>query len=183
MSIRKEIRKRVAAVLQNATSAADRVHQSRMIKIKPETLPCILVYTNKEDCEVYDTAPKSYKKTLSLDIEIVAEGNALLDDTLDDICNQVEAVFNEDQHLGAPGAELVDDIELSGTSITLDPTGEVLTGSAVMVIKVTYVEDAVASGTVEPHTLDPFESIYMDTKPLDSLADSPVEKDGIELTQ
>lgn len=178
MSVRKQIRDRAAEILMSySTDAGDRVYKAMYLPIAPSELPCICVYTNKETVEIYQSAPRVYDRTLYLRIEIIAEANEDLEDVLDRISGQVEGIFNEDQHLN----DIAEEVEYKGIEMAVDIKGEMVTGSAVMTYEVRYLEDAVASGLLDPHKLVPFEIIYLDSRPGGSLPDTPTEKDGISL--
>ena len=178
MSIRKQIRDRVAQILTSySTDAGVRVYKAMYLPIAPSELPCICVYTDKETVEIYQSAPRVYDRTLYLRIEIIAEANEELEDVLDRISAQVEGIFNEDQHLN----DIAEEVEYKGIEMAVDIKGEMVTGSAVMTYEVRYLEDAVASGFLDPHKLVPFETIYLDSRPGGSLPDTPTEKDEISL--
>ncbi|MDO4560813.1 MAG: hypothetical protein Q4C86_07660 [bacterium] len=191
MTRRAEIRARVVDILKThdvaasangyPTEAEERVFANRKRKLGHAQLPCILVYTQKESCEVYDQAPRSYKKTLTLMIGVVAEENDTLDDTLDRICGQVETVFNEDMFLGAGPGDLVEECSLISTEMGLSIDCDVQTGAAAMTFNVVYIEDAVNSGLAEPNRLVPFKRVYSKTRPAGSSSDTPTEKDAVEL--
>lgn len=179
MSTRKQIRDRVATILQSySTDAGDRIYKAMYLPIAPNNLPCICVYTNREAVEIYQSAPRVYDKRLTLQIEIIAEANEALEDVLDKICGQVESIFNEDQHLN----DIAETVEYKSVEMSIAITGEVVTGSAVMTYEVRYLEDAVASGLLDPHKLVPFKTIYLDSKPGGSLPETPTEKDGVLLS-
>ncbi|MEG1603735.1 MAG: hypothetical protein RRY12_01325 [Cloacibacillus sp.] len=163
------------------TAAEERVYPSRRRKLNHSQLPCLLVYTNSESCEIFNESPRSYKKTLSLVIGVVAEDNEALDDLLDKICSQVEQVFNEHIYLGASYDELVEECHLLKTELGFSVDCDVQTGGAAMTFEVIYYEDAVNSGQIKSNRLVPFKHIDLDTKPMGSLADTPTEKDHIDL--
>lgn len=142
-----------------------------------DVLPAILVYTRREDAEVFNTAPRRYKNTLLLAVEIVANLDETADDVLDDIAEGVEFVFREDQTLN----DLCEYVELSSTEMTLsqDESGRTF-GSAVITYRVVYITDAVASGEVEPNLLTELKRIYPDWVPAGALPDTPPVKDGVE---
>lgn len=182
MSVRAAIRHRAVESLKRiGTDAGERVYPSMIRPLWGEDLPCVLVYTRREDAEVFDVAPRSYDRTLALAVEVVAKGegadDGLLDDTLDRVAYQVEMVFNEDQTLGG----LCESVLLKSTEVTLNMDGEEITGSAVMTFDVRYITDAVASGAVSPNLLTPWHRAGVEMKPSGSLGDTPTEKDEVEL--
>lgn len=192
MSQRKIIRARVVDILKNygsypstggsPTDAGLRVYPNMTKKLHKDLLPCIVVYTQQEDSEEFDSSPRSCKKTLSLIVEVVAECNEALDDTLDDICQQVETVFNEYQFVPQPDDELVESCDLVSTKNVLSVDGAMQTGSALMTYRIVYVEDAVASGNVRPHLLVPFKGVNVDSRPQGSTDETPTEKDQVDFT-
>lgn len=142
-----------------------------------DEFPAILVYTRREDTEVFDVAPRSYKNTLLLAVEVVVQLDETMDDTLDDIAEGVELVFCEDQTLNS----LCEYVELSSTEMTLSQDESSRTfGSAVITYRVVYLTDAVASGEVEPNLLTELKRIYSDWLPAGAHTDTPREKDGVE---
>lgn len=142
-----------------------------------EEFPAVLVYTRREDAEVFNTAPRQYRNTLLLAVEIVALLDENADDVLDDIAEGIEFMFSEDQTLNM----LCEYVEMSSTEMTLsqDESGHVF-GSAIITFRIIYLTDAVASGDVEPNLLTELQRIYSDWKPARALSDTPSVKDGIE---
>lgn len=192
MTRRAEIRHRVTEMLLTPgpdvsggypTEAQSRVYPSRKRKLSHTQLPCLLVYTNSESCEVFNESPRSYKKTLTLVIGVVAEENETLDDDLDRICGQVERVFNENVYLGKDDGGLVDECNLTRTELGFSVDCDVQTGGAAMTFEVVYYEDAVSSGDVEPNRLVPFKTVTVETKPAcpTSQKDTPTAYDEIAL--
>ena len=192
MTRRAEIRHRVTEMLLTPgpdvsggypTEARNRVYPSRKRKLSHTQLPCLLVYTNSESCEVFNESPRSYKKTLALVIGVVAEENETLDDDLDRICGQVERVFNENVYLGKDDGGLVDECNLTRTELGFSVDCDVQTGGAAMTFEVVYYEDAVSSGEVEPNRLVPFKTVTVETKPAcaTSQEDTPAQYDEIAL--
>ncbi|MEG1799839.1 MAG: hypothetical protein RR214_06590, partial [Synergistaceae bacterium] len=99
-------------------------------KLHPGILPCILVYTRSESSDIYDESPRSYKKTLTLGIECVAEKNELLDDTLDVFSAQVESILNEEQYLNdLSGRPMAEEVVLRSVENAISGDGDVPTGA------------------------------------------------------
>lgn len=138
--------------------------------------PAILVYTRREDTEIWDVSPRSYKHSLRLAVEVIAQQNNELDDLLDDLTQGIETVFNEDRTLGM----LCESVELSSTEMMLsaDASNRVI-GSALMTYDVIYLTYAVASGEVAPNLLAELQRINLDWRPAGSTADTPTKKDGL----
>lgn len=185
MTQRMAIRKRIVEMLkERGTNAGSRVYPTMIKKLFPDILPCILIYTRSETSEVYDESPKSYKKTLTLGIECVAEKNEQLDDVLDTLSGQVEAILAEEQYLhDADGEPMAEEVLLKTVENVIAGDGDIPAGAAIMTVEVTYIEDAVCTGGIAPHMLVPFKSVQLDTKPKcgTTQPDTPAEKDEIAL--
>ena len=132
-NLRKPIREYVGALLKGKTSAGDRVFETRVRPLWSEELPGIAVYTENEDVSVFEE-PRVYRRTLSLVVEIYAEANEALDDTLDLISGGVEDTIDADPTLGG----LVNDARETNTTINLVDDGKVIVGSAKLTFQVEY---------------------------------------------
>jgi len=149
---RKAIRKAIGDILkvQNAgvyvTDAQDRVFTSQTTPSWVEDLPLILIYTRSEDVEIFNEAPREWKRMVNFVIEVIAKGpeepnlidvNAtteFLDDTLDKITSQVECELSRDDTLNATA----DDINLSSVEFAFEGDGQFPIGSARLIYQVTY---------------------------------------------
>lgn len=179
---RKDIRQKVAAALLAAnTGAGVNVFASRATPISAEQLPAILVYTREETVEVFNEAPRELRRLLSLGIEIAAAANEALDDTLDDLAQEVEAVMSEQQTFRDPltGDDTISDAVLERAEITLVGEGDRQHGSCVLTYRVTYFTEDVADAS----GLDAFETAHIEHKIAGSTATSPGIADTISLPQ
>jgi hypothetical protein len=145
---RKTIRKKIIALLKDATAAEDRVYPNASIPPWEKNLPVILVFNRNEDADLYATAPRELKRMVQFAVEIHAAGPDesellppevdSLSDILDDIAEQVEDVFNADDTLGG----LADDSILSSTIFDYEGAGNQPIGAARLVYTVTYYRAA-----------------------------------------
>lgn len=162
---RKLIRNAIAGLLKGNTDCGDRVFSSRAHAIMGEPLPLILVYTRTDTAERYIEAPKEYKRTAKLAVEIVAEKTEgkCLDDELDDLCRQVETLIMRDDRLG----DLASEIELGDTEIDFDSDGEVPFAAARLTFDVVYFDQLPAPE--EADKLDGFNTVNVkiDQHPID----------------
>lgn len=106
---RQQIREACAALVTGLATTGSRVFQSRM---RPaDQLPCLLVTANDES-----VAPGSignlYERELQLVIRAFAKGSATLDDTLDQIAQEVEAAMAAYQRAQLDKVEVDFDDEL-----------------------------------------------------------------------
>jgi hypothetical protein len=149
MSARKDIRQKIGEVLRGNTTAGANVFVSRTRKISAASLPAILVYTRQEAAEEFNTAPRELKRTLSVGIEIVARADDDLDDTLDDLAEEVERILSENQLLADDDGsnERCSDVAYKGAEISLTADGDNQHGACVLSYDVTY------------HTLDVSEGV------------------------
>lgn len=134
---RKQIRAAIVEALVDNTDADDRVYPNRVLPLHETELPAILVKTPSEAVSIYAVAsPIEYERRLQVQIEILADATALLDDVLDILGQQVEAaLFEQVTHtLG----ELCHDVTLVSCETTLDKEGETQIGSLILTYEVVY---------------------------------------------
>jgi len=87
-----------------------KVFASRPNQIFLSELPCVLVYFESEDVEVYTGDkhfPKSYRRSLSINVDVlVTENKSNIEQTmkqLDDFSEVIEALFHNDPTLNGKG--------------------------------------------------------------------------------
>ena len=93
MHPRKAIRHAVVAQLTGKTSAGQSVFATREVPWRQVELPGISVYTLEED-------DQNGKRPVKLAVLLVASLNEKVDDALDDLAAEVEAVLNADLSFG-----------------------------------------------------------------------------------
>lgn len=132
---RREIRDSVFSIL---SEKVPNIKSFSKDKFRPfwqsEELPGIAVYTLQETSEVLDEAPRRLKRTLTLAIEVVVQGDEKVDDTLDEICLDVENAIHVDETLNSK----VSDCRLVSTDLIQKPEGDTLTGSAILNFEAIY---------------------------------------------
>ncbi len=72
MHERDVIRERVVARLKGATNAGAEVYNSRPWKVWPEHVPLIVVYTPRDTLELHRQAPRMFKGTCEVQIDVFA---------------------------------------------------------------------------------------------------------------
>lgn len=137
---RELIRKQAVARLLNKTSAGASVYASR---IEPfisndweDQLPAIVVYTQDESGEIWTAAPREYRRSVELVVEIHASGDSTLDDTLDTVARQVEIELLKDDTLGGT----VEDLRYARTRMVLRDEGQTLLGGCRISFEADYID-------------------------------------------
>lgn len=104
MHPRQLIRERVIARLKNATIAGANVFNSRPTTAWPDVMPAIVVFTGRDDIELFRQAPRVFKARVSVHVELFVESRQLgappalvpAHQTLDLLIEQVEALLDSD---------------------------------------------------------------------------------------
>lgn len=137
---RELIRKQAVAVLMGATNAGASVYASRVAPLISNgwqsELPAIIVYTMDETGEIFNQSPREYRRRVELVVEIHAEGNEALDDTLDTLARQVERLLLMDDTLG----DTVNDLQYVRSRIVLLDQSEQLTGACRLIFEAEYFD-------------------------------------------
>lgn len=154
---RKAIRKGMQKVLLDKTDAGGKIYTNLSSAIWDSDLPQVIIYPRSEEVTELNVAPREYKRTLQMAVEVVASGpegshpddGKPVEDVLDDIADQVERELNRDERLGiftytdGDGNEkseaLVDELILSSVEFEFDE-GKDSIGSARLVYSATYYE-------------------------------------------
>jgi len=143
---RKIIRDAVAAVLTTAdTAAGDKVYTSRSRPVPEQTLkqsPVLSVYTADETSR--KTADShALERVLMVSIEGLAAGGDDLDDTLDNLAEQVEAAINANPN---PDNLLTESLALTGTTSEISSRGNLQVGAFRMDFECTYMTPIIDEG-------------------------------------
>jgi hypothetical protein len=147
---RKLIRLAITELLKGHTSAGANVYPSRSSAIwQSEEVPAICVYTGEENIEVFDVAPRRYRRELQINVELVVHATKDQDaeDMLDDLGHEVEREIGRSDDLTYAKERQVSDIILTGTRSSLDSSGEKIIGALVISYLATYY-------TYEPDEFD-----------------------------
>lgn len=153
---RKIIRNAVAAAIEAAgTLAEERVWAAREPPVDVDSIlidqgPVVLVYTRSDRSPKDGHSPSGegwVKRELDLVVEVIAAGTIVLDDRIDDMAEQIEAVVDVIEIAGMVSAE-VRHVE---TEIETTAEFETPIGSALIRYEVTYWRE----WRVTPETLFP----------------------------
>lgn len=156
---RKLIRDKAVEILKAAnTDALLKVYPNR---IKPlvcnnfqNELPAIKVFTLTESSEIFNVAPREYKRSVQLAIEIVDEANDSIDDSLDQIGRQVELALLNNNLMDS----VCNDIHYTSSTVGLREEGDSNIGFLGIVFTVEYL-DELPNSTYNA-ALDNFETLH-----------------------
>ncbi len=137
---RETIRKKAVELLLGKTSAGFRVYASRVAPFISNEwqndLPAVVVYTMDESAEIYNVAPREYRRTVELVIEVHANATSAMDDVLDAIARQIEQTLLADDTLGGTA----NDVQLSRTRMVIRDEGQELLGGCRIILDVEYFD-------------------------------------------
>lgn len=147
MKTRRLIREAAKAMLVSKTIAGLNVASSRPnpLSQRPsahgglEELPAVIIYTRSTKSEVFDESPRRYRHEAELAVECAMEidPDQELDDQLDDFEQQVVDALLIDDTLGG----IAEDLKLTGSTNTIDGTGEKLLGAVIITFQAVYFTD------------------------------------------
>lgn len=170
---RKLVRQAVVALLANTTAAGARVQATRIDPWKKQ-LPAISVYTLSEESapEAELSAPRELLRIVKVEIAgFVAHTEAVpVDDAMDNLAEQIEAVMDADRYLGGAAGESV----LERTEMQVreeDGRSDPLVG----IVTLTYAVEYRTEATVGP--LDDFITVHTDHEVVSAVTDTPPASD------
>lgn len=133
---RQQIREAAAALVTGLATSGTRVYQNRLHPLADANLPCLLVNTDGEEIEHLSIgAPAILERVLDLSVHCIAKAASNLDDTLDTMLAEVEAV------LGVPGVmpALIKSIDLKKIRIEMEDGRESPVGVATLDYRIAYI--------------------------------------------
>lgn len=123
--VREQIRVAALAALDSLTTTGTRAEASRIYNSEASDLPNLTIYTEDETSE-FDV-PTNYPRKVSKALELIVEGRAKavsgLDNTLDDIEVEVNAILAPQAQKGQRFGNLIKDIYLESSTIELSSEG------------------------------------------------------------
>ena len=126
--VRQQIREEIAAILGGLVSVpAANVFVSRAYPVNDESLPCVLIYSARDEL-MSEASAMSGKRgyLLQTNVEVRVRPVAAADALTDTICAEIQAALAADDTLGG----LVKDLDLYSTDIGFDGEAENPTGYA-----------------------------------------------------
>lgn len=176
---RQAIREKVAALLLGRTEAGQRVWPSRMRHLSARKLPAIGVYTLEDSAQLADVSPRRYDRTATVLVECIATADENLDNLLDLLCAQVEAVLLADKTWGG----VADDSALTKASVSFARLDDGAEPFACLALEF-EADYTTRPGQADATTLDDFltAEVNWDLRPHDPDAD-PDATDTVTLPQ
>jgi hypothetical protein len=99
--IRKQIRDALITRLTGLATTGTKIYRSRVYPLAEGKLPGIVLYTNSEQVDYLTMRlPRTEKRVLSVSVEIYVKGIINYDDTLDEVCLEIESAIYSDVTLG-----------------------------------------------------------------------------------
>jgi len=164
------IRKAVAALLAGKTAAGQNVYTSRVEAFGSRHLPAISIYTTDEDADTGDTSPRRYTRTPDVVVQAVFEVDEHLDDAMDAMSLQIEAVLLAEPTWGG----VADDSVLVKSAMYLAENGRSEFGCLSLTFRAEY---DTKPGLLDEATLDDFATadVTYDLAPADGSIDAEDE--------
>jgi len=182
---RKDIRTKVLSIIKAAVSefggvsdpALGRVFENRMKPMWEVEMPAANIYTKNESAEIFNVAPREYKRTLNLFLDVYVKADDAADDTIDLLTRKIEKALFVNETLD----DVVSDTVLGDTEIELDVDGRSVQALARMTWVITYF--TFAPGDEASAGLDDFVTAHTEMKPAPGLTDTPKIVDDIKPAQ
>ncbi len=135
---RKLIREELVSILRSEVASVSdtSIYESRIEPIFDRAaLPAIAVYTRDETSEAFNDHDRIYQRDLQLAVEVLVQGNQNTDDSIDDICKEIEAALNSKQY---ERSENYQSIELTQTEIAFLAEGRAPKAAARLTYLIRY---------------------------------------------
>ena len=135
--LRKRIRSALTTAVTGLSTTGARVYQTRVYPTESQNLPCLLVEQGDESAQPMTLGgSRVFERSSRVRVIALAEGNSSLDNTLDEICRQVEVAL---AHPCSALSGLAKYITLLGTEFEYVGGGEKPFGQATMTFEVVYM--------------------------------------------
>jgi hypothetical protein len=133
--VRKDIRDNIKATLTGLNTTGKNVFQSRVYPMHASKLPGILLYNRSEETS-YETVstPRMQSRRCEYQVEIYVKGTSDYDDTIDQICLEVEEALYVDLTRGGDAT----DTRITSFDADFDGSGDQPVAVATLTVEVTY---------------------------------------------
>ena len=138
--VRRSIREAVASAVTGLATTGARVYQSRIFTLRDADLPCLLINTDDEAISNVNLGSQVLERQLTLTVRCVAKATANLDDTLDQMIEEVEPALNSASFGGAKN------LQLQGINVEMVDTLDKPAGVATLTFTATYYTAGHAPG-------------------------------------
>lgn len=134
--VRKQIRDNIVSTLTGLTTTGSKVYKTRVYPLAEGKLPGLCIYTGSETSEASTlTIPRTKTRLLEVFVEAYAAGVTNVDDSLDQICVEVEEALAADVTRGGKAKDTV----VTATEIEFSGEGDKPVGVARITVTVTYM--------------------------------------------
>lgn len=140
---RQQIREAIVTAVTGLTTTGANVFDSRVYPYDDTSLPCVAVYARQEGPSDEYEGRKS-ERDLLIVVEARTKKTASMEDEIDTICAEVEAVLGADRTLGG----VLLNLEIEETSIDLTDDADQPTGLAEMTWRASYRVDPSDAETI-----------------------------------
>lgn len=142
--LRKQVREAMVTLLTGLTTTGSHVFKNRLIALKENQLPALVVTTNEEEITTQDAGVDAVlDRRLSIELLVHAKAVDDIDDELDLIALEVESKVFESEVTNTLNG-LISSLELNGISNEFDAQGEKKAGLARMSFTAIYFNQASA---------------------------------------
>jgi hypothetical protein len=133
--VRKLLRDSVTSALTGLATTGNKVYQSRVYPIAPDKLPGLLIYSRAETTE-YQTigVPRLQLRATSFTVEAYVKGTTGYDNTIDQICLEIEEALYANRTLGGNAQ----DVMITGFEADFNGDGDQPVSRATLTIEVQY---------------------------------------------
>lgn len=128
---RQQIRDQAKTTLTGLSTTGTNVFKFRVYPMAAASLPGLIIYTKEEESE---RSGDGLIRVLSLAVEGYAQATADVEDTLDDMAEEVEAAIDADPHLNG----LAKDAILLSTEFDLTGEGKKQVGVITLIFNILY---------------------------------------------
>tara|TARA_R110000868_G_scaffold313856_3_gene574867 strand:- start:3534 stop:3971 length:438 start_codon:yes stop_codon:yes gene_type:complete len=133
--IRELIRDSIVTAVTGLSTTGERVFRSRLYSLADNKIPCLAIYTNSEEVSYLTMSqPRTQQRTLSVNIEAFVKGVANYDNTIDDICSEIEQALYADTTRGGYAKDTL----INSVSIEMSAEGDQPIAVASITVNVVY---------------------------------------------
>jgi hypothetical protein len=133
--VRKLLRDNLKSSLTGLSTTGSNVYQSRVYPLAANKLPGLLIYSKSEDTEYQVMGlPRLQLRVVYFTVEIYVKATSLYDDSIDQICLEVEESLYANRTLGGSAK----DCKIAGVEIDFGGDGDQPVGRATLTVEVQY---------------------------------------------
>lgn len=126
--VRQQIRNKITAMLKEVPAFDGKVFESRVHQVKPDDMPCALVYSGSERIEPATRGNRQQiqKRFVNTNVYVFAKDKESIENALDDLSQVVEEKIGSNPNLDG----IVFETNLEETNIHIDGNGNIPMGAA-----------------------------------------------------